>query len=77
MIFLYFRQYPLCSNTSESEDINDHVDDLLLSDFKKYRYKINYISNRDLFRLYDEEIFFLFIRILFLIRKKALYSGFF
>ncbi|CAF1035557.1 unnamed protein product [Didymodactylos carnosus] len=53
------RRYPrrrrnLRSGTSESEDMCDNVDRLLLSDFKKHRYKINYISNKDLLLLAQE-----------------------
>lgn len=47
----FSRHRPLRSPTSESEDMNDNLDHLLLSNFQQHRYTINYISNRDLLRL--------------------------
>ncbi|CAF3034500.1 unnamed protein product [Rotaria sp. Silwood2] len=47
-----YRQLP--SGSSESEDMNDNLDKLLVSNFRRHRYKINYMSNRDLIRLAKE-----------------------
>ncbi|CAF2471855.1 unnamed protein product [Rotaria sp. Silwood2] len=47
-----YRQLP--SGSSESEDMNDNLDKLLISNFRRHRYKINYMSNRDLIRLAKE-----------------------
>ncbi|CAF1094819.1 unnamed protein product [Rotaria sordida] len=51
----YSRRYrPLRSGSSESEDLNDNLDTLLIPNFRKHHYRINYISNRDLIRLARE-----------------------
>ena len=55
-----FRSRFMRSETSESEEMNETLDVLLLSNFKKHRYTINYISNRDLLRLYEARAFLLF-----------------
>jgi hypothetical protein len=47
------RQRPAHDGSSGSEEMNDNLDSLLVSKFQKHRYKINYISNRDLVRLYE------------------------
>ena len=50
---LHCRRRPVHDGSSESEEMNDNLDSLLVSKFQKHRYKINYISNRDLVRLYE------------------------
>lgn len=55
-----FRSRFMRSETSESEEMNETLDVLLLSNFKKHHFTINYISNRDLLRLYEARAFLLF-----------------
>lgn len=54
---LHCRSRMMRSETSESEEMNETLDILLLPNFKKHRYKINYMSNRELLRLYAANIF--------------------
>lgn len=54
---MYFRYRPVRSGSSESEEMNDNLDRLLLPKFRKHRYRINYMSNRDLLRLYETRSF--------------------
>ena len=59
-----FRSRLMRSETSGSEEMNDSLDILLLSNFKKNRYRINYISNRDLLRLYEARSFLRFFSVI-------------
>ena len=58
--FIYFRHCPLCSGTDESEDMNDNLDNLLISNLKKHHFKINYVLDRDLTHLYEIRSILLF-----------------
>lgn len=51
--FIYFRHRPLRSGSSESEEMNDSLDRLLISNFQRNQFTINYMSKRDLHRLYE------------------------
>ena len=51
--FVSCRRRRLHDGSSGSEEMNDHLDSLLVSKFQKHLYKINYISNQDLVRLYE------------------------
>ena len=63
------------SGTSESEEMNDTLDVFLLSNFKKHRYTINYISNRDLLRLYEARSFRFSFSFIFLLQKSVIDWG--
>ena len=51
------RRRPVHDGSSGSEEMNDNLDSLLVSKIQKHRQKINYISNRDLVRLYEASSF--------------------
>jgi hypothetical protein len=61
LLFVCFRHRPLYSATSDSEDMNDNLDNLLVSNFERHHYKINYMSKRELLCLYEAGSFSFFL----------------